>query len=403
MFRRLQALWVFLGSLLVSGGIGAVHWWTTTPIYESQACLRLRTPTAPELGAEGQLPDPLVAETLRRLRQFDVQLAETDDAAREDLKDNVRCRAGACENGQELTLRFRTTEPDVAVPVLRTVVDCWLERLGRPADKAGDPTAASEAARLEAAVTRQKQHIQTLAGNRKDKPEDPHKLWRDSELLKATLAELRVDVDEARKMRDSMRVLKADTDLAAVVARLPDPVLRSQARELLHRVEQEKTLASQRALQARYEAVYGRKHPRRRAVEEQITQLVARLGEEPADPSAPHVRLQALAETRFKELEGQATGLEDRIAELEALHQQIEERTESLTGARTELSRLERERSEVQARLAATAAPPLAEIVRPPMLLMQPVWPVAWHSIAGSLTGGLMLGVVLVRRRARFA
>jgi uncharacterized protein involved in exopolysaccharide biosynthesis len=317
----------------------------------------------------------------------------------ERLNGDVRCRAAAVGQGHEVVLRFRTAEPDIAVPVLRSVVDAWLESLGRAPDPAGNASDATEATRIAAAIARQKQHIETLSGTEKDKPpEDAHKLWRDAELLKATLAELRVDLEEAGQMVESLKAAAAEEDLAVVVAKIPNPVLRSQGRDLLQRIEQEERLTAQQALQVKYETVYGRRHPKRRAVEEKITQLVATLGDVPDDPPAPSARLQGLAESHRKNLHDQATGLETRIAELEARHQRITERDSSLAGARTELVRLQQEQQAVQARLIASKTPPLAEVIRPPILLMQPVWPIATHHAAVSLTAGLVLGLLLLRR-----
>jgi hypothetical protein len=401
MFRRLQTLWIFAGSLLVAGAAGGAHCWWTAPVYEAQATVSLTRGAdllPPAIGEDGELPAAVLADTVAQLAKLDVSMGAADDAIRLLARD-IRCRVVPGTANDEATLRFRTTQPDQAVSVLRTVVAAWLRHIGRSTESAPPANVQSEIARLEEAVTRQKQHLVTLAAS----PQSDATATRQWEIQKAVLADVQVDLDEARQMSAEVRKdASPDVPLETLIERLSSPVVRNAALQLIHRVELEDDLRSQQLVQARYEQTYGRNHPQLRSVSQRVARLKQELGDVPVTPPSAYERLLVIVDDYRTFLEEHLVRQQATLADLESKSHRHAEREAALARARIELGQLELELTHAREQIAKSCERvATAEIIRPPMLLMQPVWPVPTHHAAASTVAGLVLGMLLVRRRGR--
>jgi len=413
MTRMTRSLWWLLPALAITCSGSYLHYCITPPVYESRA--RLRFPgkaclTDGRLGYSQTSSVPAAVLTsaieLLRSRGLAVLTGAAFDSDLETLRHQMSATIDSQPGCEEVALVYRTREPDEAEPVLRAVVDAWLQRHRRSAQrssKVGVAIADFEKTDLQYKTCKDK--LLELRRELKSVSLDE----ANHAVALANVRTLGTAVAEARLARvecenrymQVKRDLEAGLPIDVIASRIPSDAARTLLNKLLEHTKQQTELRHCAAEIELASAVYGPKHPRMVELKQKSSQLEtsisqASLVQQTSGRATTPTELllksleSDLTERRQNETDLQnnlqlATASLERVARLREDVAEHEKSLEEFEGKRTALARHRDDLKEKQAAL-------MPSVIDSPMLDLQPTSPcLRDHALAAGILG-LVLG-----------
>jgi hypothetical protein len=395
-----------------------LHYCIAPAVYESRA--RLRFPgqvwlaDAPaENRRAGGIPPAVLTSAIELLRSrgLAVLTGPAFDSDLETLRQQVSATIDQQPGCDLVTLRYRTREPDEAEPVLRAVVDAWLQRHR----KAVQRQAAVAVAAADFEKTDRQHHL--CSGELAELRQELKSIRLDEASHAVAIANVRTHgtaLAEARlaRVEAENRYLQVKRDLDAglppdvVAARIPGDAARTLIDKLLKHSQQETELRQCAAEIQQASAVYGPKHPRMVELKQKNARLTTNLAQASVVQQAGGAAVSP-AELLLKSLESELTERRQNETDLQHSLQQAKASLERIAELREAVAEHEKELQDLETKRTALArhrdelkekqAAKMPSVIDSPTLDLRPATPcVRDHALAAGILGLALGGVGLL-------